>query len=101
MTGYDPHLTYLTIDDVENLSDAEITEIMSKTEKEILSKFNDEDRYMKVNQDRILTLQVKITEPDKARWIWRNHVGFETGHGIFIQSIKEGVIPKELEDDDD
>lgn len=60
-----------------------------------------EDRYMKVNQDRILTLQIKITEPDKARWIWDNHIGSDTGHGIFIQSIKEGVIPEELEDGDD
>ncbi len=60
-----------------------------------------EDRYMKVNQDRILTLQVKITEPDKARWIWDNHLGLETGLGISIQVIKEGYIPEELEDDDE
>lgn len=62
---------------------------------------SDEDRYMKVNQDRILTLQVKITEPDKARWIWDNHCRFDTGHGIHIQVIKEGTIPEELEDDDE
>ena len=41
---------------------------------------------------RILTLQVEITDREKASWIWDNHSGKDTGSGVYVMCIWEGKV---------
>lgn len=50
---------------------------------------------------RILTLQVEITDKEKAAWIWNNHLGKDTNNGVYVQVIQEGKIQDESYDDDE
>lgn len=45
--------------------------------------------------NRVLTIQVEITDPDKARWIWESHMGDYSEHGVHVHAIHEGPIPKD------
>jgi hypothetical protein len=49
-------------------------------------------------KSRVLTIQVEITDSEKASWIWDNHSGKDTGNGIYVQVIREGEIPEDAED---
>lgn len=42
--------------------------------------------------NRILTIQVEITDADKAVWIWDNHMRQETNHGVLITAIIDGNL---------
>lgn len=52
---------------------------------------------------RVITIQVIITDKEKASWIWDNHMGKDTDNGVFVQVIHEGsledIIASEQEDD--
>lgn len=50
--------------------------------------------------NRILTLQVEITDKEKAKWIWDNHSGKDTGNGIYVQCIWEGKVSDYPEEDE-
>lgn len=47
---------------------------------------------------RVLTIQVEITDLEKAAWIWENHKGEDTNNGVIVTAIRNGEIP---EDEDD
>ena len=49
--------------------------------------------------NRILTLEVEITDKDQASWIWESHIGDYPVHGMRVQAIHEGPIPEEIEED--
>lgn len=49
---------------------------------------------------RVLTIQIEITDQEKASWIWDNHMGKDTGNGVIVQAIQNGKIPTEKEDAD-
>lgn len=52
---------------------------------------------------RVLTIQIEITDWEKALWIWQNHMGKDTNNGVFVQVIREGEMPEEeeIEDEDE
>lgn len=52
---------------------------------------------------RVLTIQIEITDWEKALWIWQNHMGKDTHNGVFVQVIREGEMPEEeeIEDEDE
>lgn len=50
---------------------------------------------------RVLTIQIEITDKEAAAWIWESHMGDYSEHGVYVQAIHEGPIPKEIEDEDD
>ncbi len=50
---------------------------------------------------RILTLQVEITDREKASWIWENNSGKDTGNGIHVMSLMEGKICDMRDNDDE
>lgn len=41
-------------------------------------------------KNRIITIQVEITDPAKAQWIWDNHMGQDTQNGVYVETILEG-----------
>lgn len=55
--------------------------------------------HLEDNEPRMLTLQIQITDPEKAKWIWDNHKGIDTDNGVSVQAIHEGIIPEELHDE--
>lgn len=42
--------------------------------------------------NRILTLQIEITDPHRAKWIWENHLDNLSQYGVRVQAIHEGTI---------
>jgi hypothetical protein len=48
--------------------------------------------------NRVLTIQVEITDEEKAAWIWDNHLGKDTGNGVHVQAISEGEIEEDIYD---
>ena len=50
---------------------------------------------------RIITIQVEVTDKSEALWIWYAHMNNKSEHGVYIQAIHEGPIPKESEKDDE
>lgn len=47
--------------------------------------------------NRILTIQVEITDKEKAAWIWDNHMGKDTGNGVIVTVIRNGEIPDDAD----
>jgi len=45
--------------------------------------------------ERILTIEVEITDPEKASWIWDNHSGKDIGNGVYIRKIRNGEMPED------
>jgi len=43
------------------------------------------------NLGRILTIRVKITDPEKAKWIWDAHIG-PAQHGVEVGAIADGDL---------
>ncbi len=50
--------------------------------------------------NRIITVQLEITDTDKAKWLWNYHRIQSDLYGFFIQVIQEGPIPEQVEDED-
>ena len=46
---------------------------------------------------RIITVELEITDPEKASWIWDNHAGKETSNGVYVHVIQEGKIPEDCD----
>jgi hypothetical protein len=55
---------------------------------------------MMSNLGRVLTITVKITDPEAAKWIWDAHLG-EPQHGVKVTAISDGDLVEESFDDED
>ena len=54
---------------------------------------------MNNNQDRVLSLVLKITDPEKAKWIWDYHLRekpFKNELGVEIWGITDGDLQEEV-----
>lgn len=54
--------------------------------------------------NRVLTIQIEITNKEMANWIWSTHMNGSSQHGVHVQGIYEGPMPKDgadNENDDD
>lgn len=50
-----------------------------------------------MSKRRVLTVRLEITDPEKAKWIWENHLGQHKELGVFITGISEGDMFTENE----
>lgn len=48
--------------------------------------------------NRILTIEIEITDKDKADWIWDSHVHRKSKYGVQVLGIFEGPMPEEAEE---
>lgn len=48
---------------------------------------------------RILTIEIEIIDREKAQWIWDIHTGDDDSLGIAINSIYEGPIDQDEDDE--
>ncbi len=48
--------------------------------------------------ERILTLQIRISNFEQAKWIWKCHAYRFHENGVYVDVIQEGKILSELDE---
>jgi hypothetical protein len=51
--------------------------------------------------NRILTLQVELTDAEKAQWIWDNYSGKDTENGVRVMCVWRGRVCDMRDDEDE